>query len=67
MALSRGDGLDYGTVAGKVAKTETIPMYRLRRGPAFLLVLSLRLHDLLPVHGREPVGHDLQRHHLDLP
>jgi hypothetical protein len=41
---------------------------RLLQGePAVLLELPLRLPDLPDLHGREPLGHDLQQPDLDLP
>lgn len=39
----------------------------MRPGAVVLLDMPVRIHDLFRLHGREFLGHDLQRDHLDLP
>ncbi|MDY0041191.1 MAG: hypothetical protein RBS57_12835, partial [Desulforhabdus sp.] len=42
-------------------------LLHLRTRATLLLALSMRLHDLLGLHGRKFLGHELQRYQLDLP
>jgi len=42
-------------------------MRLLQEDLSFLLDLPLRFHDLPELHGREPLGHVVQQHDLDLP
>lgn len=44
---------------GQMAKAGKIRMHHLRKRTALLLDLSLRFHDLLRLHGRKLLGHDL--------
>jgi hypothetical protein len=49
----------------EAAKEVLLPHLRART--SFLLDLSLRFSDMPGVHDGESVGHDMQRHKLELP
>lgn len=46
---------------------EGIPLLLLQEELPVLLELSVRFQHLPDLHAREPLGHDMQQHHLDLP
>ncbi|MCK8601225.1 hypothetical protein [Desulfoferrobacter suflitae] len=50
-----------------MASAQILQVRHLRARTALLLELPVRVHDLLGLHGRKLLGHDLQRDYLDVP
>jgi len=48
-------------------KKKRVFLPSMRPKTSFLLDLSLRFSDMSGLHDGKFVGHDLQRHHMDLP
>jgi hypothetical protein len=64
--ISKSENGSPGDRKIKKKKAKEILLPRVRLGGPLLLDVSLRFSDMFRVHGGKFVGHDLQRHYVDL-